>query len=181
MADVTLAIGSQLFYLSARGNGPLDAVSNVLKIANPDIKYQFVDYEEHALETDSDSLASAYVVIADDEGNHYWGVGVDSDITMASVYALITAVNRENKGQAVYPHPRLNPRRVPPDIHRNFKRGGFPMGMTMTQKNPRCPRKPAGSEEPSQLIRAKLDMVLGNDITSPVAIREFDRRVHRGL
>ena len=26
-----------------------------------------------------------------------------------------------------------------------------------------------------QLIRAKLDMVLGNDITSPVAINEFEK------
>ena len=103
VADVTLAIGNELYYLSARGNGPLDAVSNVLKIANPNIKYQFVDYEEHALETDSDSLASAYVVIADEEGKHYWGVGVDSDITMASVYALITAVNRENKVKQFIP------------------------------------------------------------------------------
>ena len=103
VADVTLAIHNELYYLSARGNGPLDAVSNVLKIANPNIKYRFVDYEEHALETDSDSLASAYVVIADEEGNHYWGVGVDSDITMASVYALITAVNRENKVKQFFP------------------------------------------------------------------------------
>ena len=102
-ADVTLAIRNETFYLSAKGNGPLDAVSNVLKIANPNIKYRFVDYEEHALETDSDSLASAYVVIADEEGNHYWGVGVDSDITMASVYALITAVNRENKVKQFFP------------------------------------------------------------------------------
>ncbi len=96
MADATLAIGEEVYYLSAKGNGPIDAMSNVLKIANPNISYHFVDYEEHALETNSDSLASAYVVIADDEGNHYWGVGVDSDIAMASVYALITAVNREN-------------------------------------------------------------------------------------
>lgn len=103
VADATLAIHNELYYLSARGNGPLDAVSNVLKIANPNIQYQFVDYEEHALETDSDSLASAYVVIADEEGNHYWGVGVDSDITMASVYALITAVNRENKVKQFIP------------------------------------------------------------------------------
>ena len=94
---------AQLFYLSARGNGPLDAVSNVLKIANPDIQYQFVDYEEHALETDSDSLASAYVVIADDGGQPLLGRGVDSDITMASVYALITAVNRENKVKQFIP------------------------------------------------------------------------------
>ena len=102
-ADVTLSINGEHFFLSAKGNGPLDAVSNVLKLANPAIQYQFVDYEEHALETDSDSLASAYVVIADADGNHYWGVGVDSDITMASVYALVTAVNRENKVKQFIP------------------------------------------------------------------------------
>ena len=103
IADVTLAINNQEYYLSARGNGPLDAVSNVLKIANPDINYKFIDYEEHALQTDSDSMASAYVVIADEEGNHYWGVGVDNDITMASVYALVTAINRENKVKQFIP------------------------------------------------------------------------------
>ncbi len=103
VADVTLAINNEVFYLSARGNGPLDAVSNVLKLASPNINYQFVDYEEHALQTDSDSMASAYVVIADDQGKHYWGVGVDNDITMASVYALVTAVNRENKDKHYIP------------------------------------------------------------------------------
>ena len=103
VADVTLAINNEVFYLSARGNGPLDAVSNVLKLASPNINYRFVDYEEHALQTDSDSMASAYVVIADDQGKHYWGVGVDSDITMASVYALVTAINRENKDKQFIP------------------------------------------------------------------------------
>lgn len=48
------------------------------------------------------------------------------------------------------------------------------MGMTMTQKilaaHAGLPEVKAG-----QLIRANLDMVLGNDITSPVAINEFDR------
>ena len=47
------------------------------------------------------------------------------------------------------------------------------MGMTMTQKilaaHAGLPEVKAG-----QLIRARLDMVLGNDITSPVAIREFE-------
>ena len=43
------------------------------------------------------------------------------------------------------------------------------MGMTMTQK---ILAKHAGLDSvvEGQLIRAKLDMVLGNDITSPVAI-----------
>lgn len=48
------------------------------------------------------------------------------------------------------------------------------MGMTMTQKvlaaHAGLPAVKAG-----QLIKAKLDLVLGNDITSPVAINEFNK------
>ena len=54
------------------------------------------------------------------------------------------------------------------------------MGMTMTQKilaaHAGLPEVKAG-----QLIRAKLDMVLGNDITSPVAIREFEAQGFTGV
>ncbi len=48
------------------------------------------------------------------------------------------------------------------------------MGMTMTQK---ILAAHAGLEsvEAGQLIMAKLDLVLGNDITSPVAINEFSK------
>ena len=48
------------------------------------------------------------------------------------------------------------------------------MAMTMTQK---ILASHAGLSEvkPGQLIKAKLDMVLGNDITSPVAINEFEK------
>ena len=47
------------------------------------------------------------------------------------------------------------------------------MGMTMTQK---ILAHHAGLESvrPGQLIQAKLDLVLGNDITTPVAINEFE-------
>lgn len=48
------------------------------------------------------------------------------------------------------------------------------MGMTMTQK---ILAKHAGLENvvPGQFIEADLDMVLGNDITGPVAIKEFEK------
>jgi 3-isopropylmalate/(R)-2-methylmalate dehydratase large subunit len=48
------------------------------------------------------------------------------------------------------------------------------MGMTITEK---ILAAHAGLEvvEPGQLINAKLDVVLGNDITAPVAIKEFKR------
>ncbi len=55
-----------------------------------------------------------------------------------------------------------------------MREGVFEMGMTMTQK---ILAKHAGLKEvkAGDLIMASLDMVLGNDITAPVAIREFKR------
>ena len=54
------------------------------------------------------------------------------------------------------------------------------MGMTMTQK---ILAAAAGLEkvEAGQLIEASLDLVLGNDITSPVAIKEMDKMKARGV
>ncbi len=48
------------------------------------------------------------------------------------------------------------------------------MGMTMTEK---ILAAHAGKETvtPGELIQAKVDLVLGNDITSPLAIREFEK------
>ena len=48
------------------------------------------------------------------------------------------------------------------------------MGMTMTQK---ILAAHAGLDEvhPGQMIMAKLDLVLGNDITAPIAIEEFEK------
>ena len=54
------------------------------------------------------------------------------------------------------------------------------MAMTMTQK---ILAAHAGLDEvrAGQLIKAKLDMVLGNDITSPVAINEFNKAGFDGI
>ena len=54
------------------------------------------------------------------------------------------------------------------------------MGMTMTQK---ILAAHAGLAEvkPGQLINAKLDQVLGNDITTPVAINEFEKAGFDGV
>jgi len=48
------------------------------------------------------------------------------------------------------------------------------MGQTITQKilAAHCGKK---SVEPGELINARLDLVLGNDITAPIAIREFEK------
>lgn len=56
----------------------------------------------------------------------------------------------------------------------------FVMAMTMTQK---ILAAHAGLDkvEAGQLIRCKLDMVLGNDVTTPVAINEFEKAGFSGV
>ena len=49
------------------------------------------------------------------------------------------------------------------------------MGMTMTQKI-LAAHAGLDSVKPGQLIRAKLDMVLGNDVTTPVPLRSLRRQ-----
>ena len=54
------------------------------------------------------------------------------------------------------------------------------MGMTMTQKI-LAAHAGLDSVAPGQLIKAKLDIVLGNDITTPVAVNEFKKAGFDGV
>lgn len=82
----------------AVGNGPIDAVKRGLQEElNIDIK--ILDYEEHALQSGSNSQAAAYIHLLDVEsGSVTYGVGVSSNITRASVRAIFSAVNRLGLG-----------------------------------------------------------------------------------
>lgn len=90
-------IDREVFNLRADGNGRLDAVSNALRKTQYHFDYRFVTYSEHAVSSDSNSKAAAYICIADPGGSLYWGVGTHDDIVLASVNALVSALNRMNK------------------------------------------------------------------------------------
>ena len=83
----------------AVGNGPIDAAKRGLQEElNIDIK--ILDYEEHALQSGSNSQAAAYIHLLDvDSGRVTYGVGVSSNITRASVRAIFSAINRLELGQ----------------------------------------------------------------------------------
>jgi 2-isopropylmalate synthase len=89
--DVTLRIGEDVIETSASGNGPIAAFLNVMTEQGVDIK--LYDYVEHALSASGDALAAAYVELQVD-GNRLWGVGIDADISTASLKAVVSAVNR---------------------------------------------------------------------------------------
>ena len=80
------------------GNGPLDAVGNALK-SNRQIQFKLLYYSEHALDQSTSSHAAAYIQLAIGK-TEIFGVGIDSNISVASIKALLCALNRANN-QAV--------------------------------------------------------------------------------
>ena len=97
IAKIEVRIAGDEFQFEAVGNGRLDAISNALKMSPYTFDYKFVTYSEHALSEESDSKAAAYVCIEDSDGNQFWGVGLHEDIILASVNALVSALNRQNR------------------------------------------------------------------------------------
>lgn len=82
----------------AIGNGPIDAVKRGLQ-ETLGVAIKVLDYEEHALQSGSNSQAAAYIHLLDsDDGRVTYGVGVSSNITRASVRAIFSAVNRLELG-----------------------------------------------------------------------------------
>ena len=93
-ADIVAEIDGSVYELTGKGNGRLDAIMNALRQGPYKIDCDFVTYEEHALESESNSRAAAYVALKDKQGNMHWGVGIHNDIIYASVNALMSAINR---------------------------------------------------------------------------------------
>jgi 2-isopropylmalate synthase len=89
--EVELRVGEDVIETSATGNGPIAAFLNVMSEQGIEIK--LYDYVEHALSASGDALAAAYVELQVD-GTRLWGVGIDADISTASLKAVVSAVNR---------------------------------------------------------------------------------------
>ena len=78
----------------AVGNGPIDAILRGLR-ESLDLNVKVLDYEEHALQGGANAQAAAYIhLLAADDGQVTYGVGVSSNITRASARAIFSAINR---------------------------------------------------------------------------------------
>ena len=89
--SVVLRDGKSEVSVSGTGNGPISAFIDVLGKQGVNVKVN--DYLEHTLSASGDALAAAYTELVVD-GKVLWGVGIDGDIAIASIKALISAVNR---------------------------------------------------------------------------------------
>ncbi len=93
-AKVSLVYNGRNATVTDTGNGRLDAVNNALR-SYTGLNFNLNSYTEHALEVGSASKAVSYVEIVDDNGNSYWGTGIDNDIIISSIKALVSAVNNK--------------------------------------------------------------------------------------
>lgn len=81
--------------VAGAGNGPLSAFIDALGNAGV-TGYRVVSYNEHAIDEGTDSKAITYIQLADKNGNCTFGVGISSNINLASVRGIISAINRLN-------------------------------------------------------------------------------------
>ncbi|NME82856.1 2-isopropylmalate synthase [Clostridium sp. SM-530-WT-3G] len=93
-ADIAIIYNGQEKNISGIGNGPIDSFKKALA-ASSLINVKIIDYTEHAMSTGSEAKAASYVYMErQDNGNKSFGVGVDSNITRASVKSMMSAINR---------------------------------------------------------------------------------------
>ena len=89
--EVTLRDGDDRVEATGHGNGPVAAFLEIVRAHGFDVT--LYDYVEHALSSGGDAQAAAYVELQVD-GERLWGVGIDSDISTASLKAIVSGVNR---------------------------------------------------------------------------------------
>lgn len=81
--------------VSGKGNGPIDAFFNALRTIGV-TDYEFVSYSEHAVTGGADSKAVSYIQLSH-KGEIVFGVGMDSNISIASIKGIICAINRTER------------------------------------------------------------------------------------
>lgn len=98
--EVKMRSGDDTFEAAAVGNGPVAAFLKIL--SDRGVAVRLFDYVEHALSASGDALAAAYVEL-EVNGRTLWGVGIDADISTASLKAIVSAVNRALRFEAQTP------------------------------------------------------------------------------
>ena len=93
-ATVTLDLNGRRKVVTSVGNGRLDAVANAIQSATG-MDFHLETYSEHSLDEGSTSRAASYVGLEWGDGIVTWGAGTDTDIIVAGIHALVSAINNK--------------------------------------------------------------------------------------
>lgn len=78
---------------TGEGNGPIAAYVNALSRQGAPA-FSVMSYKEHSLAEGTEASAISYIQIKSADGKVVWGVGVDTNIELASIKAVTSALNR---------------------------------------------------------------------------------------
>jgi 2-isopropylmalate synthase len=92
----TLRENGETRQVEGHGNGPIAAFVRALGAAGLQ-GLEVANYHEHALASGAEASAIAYIQIKLADGRKCWGAAVDTSIELASIKALLSAVNRSRK------------------------------------------------------------------------------------
>ena len=85
--------GGERLEIAGRGNGPIAAFVNALANGGAP-KFEVANYREHALGAGEGASAIAYIQIKLADDKVRWGAAVDTNIELASIKAVLSALNR---------------------------------------------------------------------------------------
>jgi 2-isopropylmalate synthase len=79
--------------LTGEGNGPIAAFVHALNTAGA-LKFEVANYREQSLSSGTEASAIAYIQIKLAAGGTKWGASVDTNVELAAIKAVLSAVNR---------------------------------------------------------------------------------------
>ncbi|HEX2855477.1 MAG TPA: 2-isopropylmalate synthase [Opitutaceae bacterium] len=91
--EAALSIDGQSHKLAGEGNGPIDAFTHALGATSLP-KFEVLSYSEHSLGKGSEARAVSYIQIKTERGLTLYGAGIDTNIELASIKAIVSALNR---------------------------------------------------------------------------------------
>jgi 2-isopropylmalate synthase len=89
----SVLVDGNLHEVQTRGNGPIDAFARALNQAAI-AKFKVLSYSEHSLSQGASARAVAYIQIQMLSGQTFFGAGIETNIEIASVKAMLSALNR---------------------------------------------------------------------------------------
>ncbi len=82
--------------IHGHGNGPVDGFVDAMR-KESGLAFDVADYREHAMGHGANAAAIAYVELRLGDGSTLFGVGIDKNIVVASLKAVVSGVNRALK------------------------------------------------------------------------------------
>ena len=91
--ELGLTIDGSTRRLDGSGNGPIAAFVSAL--AGTELpKFDVLSYSEHSLGSGAKARAVSYIQIKTERGQTFFGAGIDTNIELASIKAVVSALNR---------------------------------------------------------------------------------------